>query len=108
MLRAPFAPIIPTHEEIAGALHEWYSASSLVKASPKAELYTCAVTLVRELLEHHTTCVELVTAFYSPDTLLMQVVLELGRGGEIRLQPRLIMGAACAARLRHLVAAVAA
>jgi hypothetical protein len=68
-----------------------------------AELYACAVALVMELLERHITCAELVTAFYFPDITLMQVVLELGSGGEIPLQPRLIMGAACATRLRQLV-----
>jgi hypothetical protein len=64
--------------------------------------------LALELLDRHTTCADLVTAFYFSDVILMQVVFELCAGGEIQLQPRLVMGAACAARLRHLIAAVVA
>ena len=102
-MRAPCAPSLPTHEEIARALHEWHSASALAMISPKAELYACAVTLVLELLEHHMSYSDLVTTFYFPDIPLMKVVFELCAGGEIPLQPRLIMGAACATRLRQLV-----
>jgi hypothetical protein len=73
-------------------------------ASPKAALYACAVmTLVLELLDHRTSCVELVTTFYFPDISMMKAVFELCAGGDIPLQPRLVMGAACATRLRQLV-----
>jgi hypothetical protein len=110
MMRAPFAPSAPTRDEVAKALHEWHRASALAMASPKAELaelYACAVALVLDLLDQHSSCADLVTIFYFPDITIMKVVLELGAGGEIPLQPRLIMGAACAARLRQLVAAAA-
>lgn len=102
-MRAPYAPSLSTHEEIARALHEWRSASALAMTSPKAELYACAVKLVLELLDHHTSCAELVTTFYFPDITVMKAMFELCVGGEIPLQPRLIMGAACATRLRQLV-----
>jgi hypothetical protein len=104
----PSAPPLPTHEEIRRALHEWRRADALVMASPKADLYACAVALALELLDCHTACADLVTAFYSPDVTLMQVVFELCAAGEIPLQPRLVMGAACAARLRQLIAAAVA
>ena len=107
MMRAPYAPSAPTHEEVSKALHEWHGAAALAMASPKAELYACAAKLVLELLDQHSSCADLVTTFYFPDITIMKVVLELGAGGEIPLQPRLIMGAACAARLRQLVAAAA-
>jgi hypothetical protein len=107
-MRASLATSLPTQDEIARALHEWHSARALAMASPKAELYACAAALVMELLERHITCAELVTAFYFPDITLMQVAFELCAGGEIPLQPRLIMGAACATRLRQLVGAALA
>jgi hypothetical protein len=96
---------LPTHDEIASALQEWHSACALAKRGSKVELYACAVDLVLELLDHHTSCAELVTAFYFPDITLMQAVFELCAGGEISLQPRLIIGAAYATRLRQLVGA---
>ena len=107
MMRAPFASSVPSHEEIAKALHEWHSASALAIMSPKAELYACAVKLVLELLEQRVSCADLVTTFYFPDIALMKAVFEMCAGSEIPLQPRLIIGAACATRLRQLVAAAA-
>jgi hypothetical protein len=107
-MRSPLAPSVPTHEEIARALYEWHTASAQAMASPKAELYACAVELALELLDHNMSCADLVTTFYFPDITLMKVVFELCAGGEIPLQPRRIMGAACATRLRQLVAAAAA
>ena len=108
VMRAPFAPSVPTHEEIAKALHEWHDAYALAMASPEAELYACAVALALELLDQQASCADLVTAFYFPDITLMKTVFEVCAGGEIPLQPRLIIGAACATRLRQLVAAAAA
>jgi hypothetical protein len=107
-MRTPLATSLPPHDEIARALHEWHSACALAMASPKAELYACAARLVLELLDHHTSCAELVTTFYYPDIAVMKAVFELCAGGEILLQPRLIMGAACATRLRQLVGAAVA
>jgi hypothetical protein len=107
-MRLPSAPPLPTHADICRALHEWRSADALAMASPKADVYACAVALALEVLDRHTTCADLVTAFYFPDITLMQVLLELCAGGEIPLQPRLVMGGACAARLRQLVAATGA
>jgi hypothetical protein len=106
-MRAPFAPSLPTHEEIARALHEWHSASALAMASPKAEVYAWAVALVLELLDQHMSCADLVTAFYFPDITVMKTVFEVCAGGDTPLEPRIIMGAACATRLRQLVTAAA-
>jgi hypothetical protein len=102
-MQADAAAGIPTHDEIAGALQEWHSACALAVSSPQAELYACAVDLVLELLDQHRSCANLVTAFYFPDITLMQAVLELCVGGEIPLQPRFIIGAAYATRLRQLI-----
>jgi hypothetical protein len=99
---------LPTHDEIACALQEWHRACALAKRSSKAELYACAVDLVLELLDQHTSCVELIKAFYFPDMTLIQAVFELCAGGEILLQPRLIIGAAYATRLSQLVSAAVA
>ena len=77
-------------------------------ASPKVDLYACAVVLALEFLDCHTTCADLVTAFYFPDATPDAVGFELCAGGQIPLQPRLVMGASCAARLRKLVAAAQA
>jgi hypothetical protein len=107
-MHGAFAPSQLIHEEIAKALHEWHSAAALAIASPKAELYTCAVALALELLEQQTSCADLVSTFYFPDVTLMKLIFEVCAGGEIVLQPRIIMGAACAMRLRQLVAAAVA
>ena len=107
-MRLPSAPPLPTHEEIRRTLCEWRSAEALAMASPKADLYACAVALTLEVLDCHTNCADLVMAFYFPDVTLMQVMFELCSGGEIPLQPWLVMGAACAARLRQLIAAAGA
>ena len=99
------ASSLPTRDQIASALQEWHSACTLAKSSSKAELYACAVDLVLELLDQHTSCAELVTAFCCPDITLVQAVFEVCAGGEIPLQPRLIIGAAYATRLRQLIGA---
>ncbi len=107
-MHSTFAPSLPTHEAVGNALHEWYSAAALAVASPKAEFYACAVALVIELLEQQTSCADLVSTFYVPNVTLMKLIFEVCAGGEIVLRPRVIMGAACATRLRQLVAAAVA
>jgi len=84
-------------------LHEWHTALAAANASVEAEIYDCAVVLVMEYLELCATFHDLLDAYFCPQIALMRLVTELCTGGEILLQPRLLMGASCAMRLRHLV-----
>jgi hypothetical protein len=94
--------------DIALALHEWHAALAAADASVEADLYECAGNLVMEYLERHTTFHDLLDAFVYPEIALMRLVTELCTEGAFRLQPRLLMGASCALRLRHLVGEAAA
>jgi len=93
----------PTRGEIAEALHEWRTALAAATESVEAELYACASVLVLDSLARYTTLRELINAYFFPDPDLKILMLDLCAGGDIRLQPRLLMGASCALRLRQLV-----
>src|SRR5678816_931165 len=96
-----------TRRSVAWALHEWYAALDATNDSLEAEISACAADLVVEWLQGEKTFDGLLSAFFSPDLELMRLVTELCTEGEILLQPRLLMGASCALRLRQLVARAA-
>ena len=56
-----------------------------------------------EYLEPCATVHDLLDAYYCPEIALLRLMKELCTGGEILLQPRLLLRASCAMRLRHLV-----
>jgi hypothetical protein len=93
----------PTRGDIAGALHEWHAALAAAMASVEAELFAYTVVVVMEHLGRHTTFHDVVNAFFFSEITLMRLVTDLCAEGEMRLQPRLVMGASCALRLRQLV-----
>jgi hypothetical protein len=96
-----------TRGGVAWALHEWYAALNAAHHSVEAEIYACAAELVIEWLQSEKRFDCLLNAFFSPDLELTQLISELCTEGEILLQPRLLMGASCALRLRQLVAKAA-
>lgn len=92
-----------TRGGVAWALHEWHTAFRTVGASADAEVYACAADLVVEYLRDRDTFAELLTAFFYPEPPLTQLIAELCAEGEIFLQPHVLIGAACALRLRQLL-----
>ena len=94
--------------DIAVALHEWYTALAIADASVEAEIYHCAIDLVMEYLEPCVTVHDLLDSYYCPEIALLQIMKELCTGGEILLQPRVLLRASHAMWLRHLVGKVVA
>ena len=92
-----------TRGGVAWALHEWHAALNAANDSVEAEIYACAADLVVEWLQSEKTFDGLLCAFFYPDLEMTRLVTELCTEGEILLQPRLLMGASCALRLRQLV-----
>ena len=97
-----------SYSAISEILHAWNSALAVARASQKADLYACVIVLVMDPLDRYTTVQELVKAYAAPDIGLRSRVLALCGDGAIRLQPHLILGAACALRLRQLIEAAIA
>ncbi len=61
------------------------------------------VVLVMESLEQYTTISELIDAYFSPHAVLKARVLMFCGEGEVHLEPWVLMGAACALYLHHLM-----
>jgi hypothetical protein len=95
--------LVASRGDIAMALHEWYTALATAEATVEAEIYYCAIDLVTEHLAPCATLHDLFDAYYCPQIDLLCLVKELCTGGEILLQPRLLLRASCAMQLRHLV-----
>jgi len=98
--------LTPTRATLAVTLHEWHTALATATISEEAEVYACAVTLIMDVLACCETLPALLEAYYRPDRVLRYLVSDFCADGEIRLDPRLVIGAACALRLRQLVAYV--
>jgi hypothetical protein len=90
---------------VAATLREWHDALSAAAASEKAEVYACAVAHIMEALASCDSLQALVESYYLPDAGLRRLVNDFCLNGEIPLHPRLVMGAACAYRLRKQVTA---
>jgi hypothetical protein len=99
--------VVPTRATVAATLREWHTSLAIAATSEEAEVYACAVALIVEALSRRVTMQALIDGYCFPDLLLRYLVLDFCANGEIRLRPRLVMGAACALRLRQLVAEVA-
>ena len=95
--------LVASRGDIAAALHEWHTALATADASVEAEIYDCMAALILEFLEPCATLHDLLDAYYCPGIALMRLITELCTGGEILLQPRVLLRASCAKRLRHLV-----
>jgi hypothetical protein len=89
--------------EIAWALREWYTALAETEQSAQAEIYAYAADVVAAFLNDRHTIDALLDAYAAPSVELRYLVYELCTAGEAPLQPRLLMGAACALRLRELM-----
>ena len=90
---------------VAATLREWYGSLAATAASDEAEGYAFTVALIREALPACDSLQALMEVYYVPDAVVRALVNELSAAGEPPLHPRLVMGAACALRLRQLVAA---
>ena len=75
--------------------------------SADTEVYACAVALVMEALSELVSLQSLMDAYYLPDRVLRFLVTDFCADGDVHLRPRWVMGAACALRLRQLVAVAA-
>ena len=89
---------------IAATLREWYGSLADTAASDEAEAYTFTVALIREALPECDSLQALMEVYFLPDAVVRALVNELCAAGHPPLYPRLVMGAACALRLRQLVA----
>lgn len=93
----------PSHSDISEILHEWGMALAAAHASREAALYACVVVLVMESLDRFQSIHDLIKAYCVPDLGLKSRVLALCDDGQIRLQSQVVLGAACALRLRQLM-----
>lgn len=91
---------------VAATMREWHTSLAAATASEQAELYACAVALVREALTGRVTLQALLEAYYLPEHALVELVTVFCADGEIPLYPHIVMGAACALHLRQIVASV--
>lgn len=94
---------VSERSEIAWALQEWYTALVEVEQSAQAEIYAYATEVVVAFLDDRHRIDALLEAFTAPSAELRYLVNELCTSGEAPLQPRLLMGASCALRLRELM-----
>ena len=95
----------PSHTDISEILYSWNSALAVARASQLADLYACVIVLVTEPLERFTTVNDLIKAYCAPDIGLKSRVLALCGDGEIRLQPHIVLGAACALHFHQIMEA---
>ncbi len=93
----------PTRDEIAWALREWSAAVIAAENSDEAEIYADALELVLAFLDDRQTVADLINAYTAPSADLMYLVRALCSNDEGTLQPRVLLGAACALRLRELM-----
>jgi hypothetical protein len=92
-----------TRVEMQAMLREWQAASASIKGRAQAERYASAVAQILTILQSYTTVEGLVSAYHSPAVVLQRLVLDVCRASGAQLQPRLVIGAACAQRLRQLM-----
>jgi hypothetical protein len=88
---------------VAATLREWHDALAAAVASEEAEVYACAVALISEALASCNSLQALMESYYLPDACVRRLVNDFCLNTEIPLHPRLVMGAACAYRLRERV-----
>jgi hypothetical protein len=103
-----FQKVVPSYSAISGILHAWNSALATASASRGAEHYARVVALVMESLDRYATVHDLIEVYCAPDIGLKSRVLALCGDGDIQLQPQVVLGAACALRLRQLMDAAIA
>ena len=101
-------PSAPLRSDTAEVLHGWRTALAAARESEESDLYACAVVLVLEVLDHCATLQDLLNAYRSPDAAQKANVFALCGKGEIRLEPWVVMGTACALRCRQLMTAAIA
>ena len=95
--------LVASRGDIAAALHEWHVALAAADTSVETEIYDCAAALITEFLEPCATVHDLLDAYFCPEIAMMRLIAEQCTGGEILLQPRVLLRVSFAMRLRHLV-----
>ena len=98
----------PATSSVSEAFFAWRWALAMTRASEDADRYAAVVAIVWESLNRFMTVQDLVKAYTAPDIGLRSRVLVLSGDGSIRLQPHLVLGAACAIRLSQLMEAAIA
>lgn len=93
----------PAQCSIREAIYTWQWALVTVRASQEAARYAAVVAIVSEALNRFTSIQDLLKAYNAPDIGLKSRVLAMCGEGSIRLQPQVVLGAACALRLRQLM-----
>jgi hypothetical protein len=102
-LLQPYERVAPVHSGITPILHEWSAMLAAARASAQADRYASVVTCVLETLANHATIRQLVSAYQSPDAAFRAQVYNLCGVGRAHLDPRVVVGAACALRFRQLM-----
>jgi hypothetical protein len=90
-------------DEITWALREWSAAVVAAENSDQAEIYADAIKLVFAFLDDLQTVPDLINAYTMSTAELAYLAHELCLHDEATLQPRLLLGASCALRLRELM-----
>ncbi|HEY1391247.1 MAG TPA: hypothetical protein VGF38_22105 [Ktedonobacterales bacterium] len=94
---------LQTRDEIAWALREWSAAVVTAENSDEAEIYADAIEVVLAFLDDRQAIADLIDAYTAPTAELTYLVRVLCPNDEATLQPRLLLGASCALRLRELM-----
>ena len=97
------APFLVAHARTAWALHEWSRLLHEATTSVYSERYQRAATTIASSLDAIEAMHELAQVFFAPPPPVKALVLELCADEEIPLFPHMLLGAACALRLRHLL-----
>jgi hypothetical protein len=103
MMRRQGNTPVYTRDDIAWALREWSAAVVAAENSDEAEIYADAIELVLAFLDDRQTVADLIDAYAAPTAELTYLVRALCSNDEATLQPRLLLGASCALRLRELM-----
>jgi hypothetical protein len=98
-VRVPPAPI---DERFTTTAKTWNAAMSRARADPAAQSYGYVVALLGEQFKLVTTIRALLQMFAAPDVALLRRVEGLCALSGVELDPQVILGAACAQRLRQL------
>lgn len=98
----------PTSSSFTETIAIWRWALATTQISDQRARYAAVVSIVRESLDRFTTVQDLMKAYAAPDIGLRSRVLALCGDGAIRLQPQLVLGAACALRFHQVMEAAIA
>jgi hypothetical protein len=103
MISLDYSHSPPSRDLISWALGEWATLLREATASPHAERYKQATTMVASWLQSVKTMPKLIRTFFSPGPDLQSLVFTLCTEEDALLFPHVLMGASCALRLHQML-----